>query len=56
MKALDALGATIKELEGHKSDVNSVIYSPDGKFIASGSTDMTVRIWNLTNGKEYLKF
>ena len=30
----------------------SVAYSPDGKFIVSGSGDMTVRIWNLADGKE----
>ena len=33
----------------------SVAYSPDGKFIASGSGDQTVRIWNLADGKEILK-
>ena len=30
----------------------SVAYSPDGKFIVSGSADKTVRIWNLADGKE----
>ena len=39
-------------LEGHQDSIRSVAYSPDGKFIASGSEDWTVRIWNLANGKE----
>ena len=39
-------------LEGHQHNITSVAYSPDGKFIASGSYDYTVRIWNLEYGKE----
>ena len=31
----------------------SVAYSPDGKFIVSGSHDKTVRVWNLEDGKEF---
>ena len=42
----------LKILEGHLSYISSVAYSPDGKFIASGSDDNTVRIWNLADGKE----
>ncbi|KAB8332772.1 hypothetical protein SD80_018555, partial [Scytonema tolypothrichoides VB-61278] len=27
--------------------VNSVVFSPDGKTIATGSDDNTVKLWNL---------
>jgi WD40 repeat protein len=36
----------INRLEGHSLQVNSVSVSPDGQLIASGSDDLTVRIWN----------
>ena len=47
-----ANGKEIKKLEGHQSRINSVAYSPDGKFVASCSEERTIRIWNLEYGKE----
>ena len=32
--------------------VRSVVFSPDGRSIASGSDDMTVRVWDVSTGKE----
>ncbi|TFK66225.1 WD40 repeat-like protein, partial [Pluteus cervinus] len=38
-------------LEGHTKGVLTVAYSPDGKFIVSGSEDKTVRIWDSNTGQ-----
>ena len=35
----------LKTLEGHSNGVCSVCWSPDGKYLASGSDDDTVKIW-----------
>jgi NACHT domain- and WD repeat-containing protein len=39
---------------GHTSYVNGCDVSPDGTRIASASSDESIKIWNLTNGKEEL--
>ncbi len=37
-------------LRGHVGTVRSVSFSPDGKLIASGSEDKTVKIWDVATG------
>jgi WD40 repeat protein len=39
--------AMIKTFEGHKGQIKSIDVSSDGKYVASGSADCTVRIWDL---------
>ena len=38
------------ELKGHTNSVQSVAFSQDGSQVVSGSSDKTVRIWNVTMG------
>jgi WD40 repeat protein len=42
----------IAALHGHSKTVFGVDYSPDGRLIASGSDDSTLRLWNAQNGEE----
>jgi WD40 repeat protein len=39
-------------LKCHASDVNSVAFSPEGQRVVSGSSDMSVRIWDILDGKQ----
>ena len=36
--------------EAHEKSINSVNFSPTGKYIVSGSRDRTIKIWDLTIG------
>ena len=58
INALKQLGAD-KDLKlevlpstGHTSWVSSVSFSTDGRYIVSGSYDVTVRLWDVNTGKE----
>ncbi|WP_088241712.1 trypsin-like peptidase domain-containing protein [Calothrix rhizosoleniae] len=41
-----------KTLTGHSYWVISVAFSPDGKTLASGSLDKTIKIWDVGSGKQ----
>ena len=42
--------------QGHSESVYSVMYSPDGKTLASGSRDNTIKLWDVATGKELVNF
>jgi WD40 repeat protein len=38
-------------LQGHENSIKSVAWSPDGKTLASGCQDCTIRLWDGATGK-----
>ena len=50
-KVWDIAARTIKHVfSGHEQDIYSLDYSGNGRFIASGSGDKTVRLWDVFDG------
>ncbi|KAI9785620.1 MAG: hypothetical protein M1816_000367 [Peltula sp. TS41687] len=49
-KAESTWSAVLQTLEGHSGAVSSVAFSADGKLIASGSADQTVKLWDAATG------
>ncbi|MCF3106715.1 serine/threonine protein kinase [Streptomyces roseoverticillatus] len=42
----------VGELKGHENDIESMAVSRDGKFLATGGYDKTLKLWDLTAGRE----
>jgi WD40 repeat protein len=47
-------GQELLALQGHTGAVRSVVFSPDGQRLASGSDDRTVTVWDVQTGKVVL--
>jgi WD40 repeat protein len=49
-----ASGKHYATLQGHTSAVTCMVFSGDGKTLASGSKDGTIKLWDAANGKELM--
>ena len=51
MKLWDvAAGREVHTLTGHANIVTSLAFSPDGRWLATGSWDKTIKIWDVQTG------
>ncbi|XP_007486659.1 WD repeat-containing protein 36 isoform X2 [Monodelphis domestica] len=41
---------TVREFFGHQGKINDMAFSPDGRWLISGSMDCSIRIWDLPSG------
>ncbi|MBW4657861.1 MAG: caspase family protein [Drouetiella hepatica Uher 2000/2452] len=44
-------GETLRVLKGHKDIIHAIAISPDGKTLATGSADKTIKLWDLQTGE-----
>jgi WD40 repeat protein len=49
-----ASGAVAFTLKGHNFDILDVVFSPDGKRLATTSIDSTIKLWDTETGQEAL--
>jgi WD40 repeat protein len=47
---IDITGRKTRTFRGHTGFVQSVAFSPDGRVLAVGSSDMAIKLWDLVAG------
>ncbi len=54
LAAVSAVAQARATLKGHTLALASIDYSPDGRYVATGSYDKTAKIWDATTGAEII--
>jgi hypothetical protein len=49
-------GKELRRLQGHPSEVGSVVFTPDGQSLLSCGSDTTIRLWDTASGNERRRF
>lgn len=51
-----AVGTTLLTYRGHAGEVRAVAWAQHGRYLASGSSDNTVQVWDVTSGETLLTY
>ena len=46
----------VRQFVGHTAGINGASFSSDGKYIATASSDNTVRLWDVETGEELRRY
>jgi len=49
-------GEKLFTLEGHKFDVDAIVFTPDNSFLVTGGVDGNIKFWDLKTGQEARTF
>lgn len=55
-KSVGTTATRLREFVGHGGPVTDLAVTADGKFLVTGSDDKTVRVWDVTGGKQLRSF
>jgi RNA polymerase sigma factor (sigma-70 family) len=47
-----ATGKRLRQFAGHQEEIHALVFSEDGKSLASAAADKTIRLWEVATGKE----
>src|SRR5262249_45147017 len=54
--AADEAPGLVATLKGHTEAVYGIAFTPDGRFVVTGSGDRTIKVWETAAGKELKTF
>jgi WD40 repeat protein len=47
-----ATGRLLHTLLGHSAEITTLLFSPDGRRLVTGSSDFTIKLWDTATGRE----